>query len=89
VRTRQADALQHRRDARGNLGTSDTAPCEAVADVLAHRHHREQREMLEHHVDQAPVGRDAAHRVAADPHVALVGHQEAGNQPQQCRLAAA
>ncbi len=39
------------------------APCQAERDVLADRHHREQRQLLKHHVHRPAVRRDAAHAV--------------------------
>ena len=83
LRAGKSDALQHRVDTARDLRARDTAPREAVADVVADRHHREQREVLEHHVDGPPVRRHAAHRGAADPHVTLVGREEPGDDPQQ------
>ena len=43
---------------------------EAIGDVLVDVHHREQRQMLEHHLDVAPVGRHAEYRLALDLDIA-------------------
>jgi hypothetical protein len=54
---------------------------------------REQRALLEDHADAARLGLDPRarprDRPAADPHAAGVGALEAGDQPQQRRLAGA
>ena len=65
----------------------------AEADVAGDRQVREQRALLEDHADAARLGLDplagAGDRAAADPHAAGVGPLEAGDQPQQRRLARA
>ena len=83
------DALEHRVDAARDLRARDTATRKAVADVFADAHHREQREVLEHHVDGPAIRRHAAHRLAADRDGSGVGRKEARDHPQQRRLAAA
>jgi hypothetical protein len=62
---------------------------QAVGDVVRHGHVREERVVLEHHVDGALVGRHADHRDAADQDMALRGLLEAGEQAQRGGLAAA
>jgi hypothetical protein len=57
-------------------------------DVLGHRHVRIERVGLEHH-GQLALGRRLAGDVAAiDVDGAAAGVLQAGDQPQQCRLAA-
>jgi hypothetical protein len=85
----QADALEHGLDLRLTLRSPDTASGEPVGDVLAHAHHREERQLLEHHVDGTAVGRDAAHAAAADLDVPAIGLDEARDHAQQRGLAAA
>ena len=62
---------------------------EAVGDVLADRHMRKERVVLEHRVDVALVGRHAFGGLAEDLDVALVGLLEAGDQAQAGGLARA
>jgi hypothetical protein len=50
---------------------------------------REQRVVLEHDADLAAIGRQMRNRLAVDPHVAGGLSQKAGDDFQQCRLAAA
>ena len=71
-----------------------TGAVQAVAarpegDVRRHRQMREQRVVLKDRVDRAAVGRRAGHVPAADPDLAARGLHEAGDDPQQRRLAAA
>ncbi len=59
------------------------------ADVLRHRHVREQRVVLEHHADVAGMHRHAADILPVDQHLAAVQRDEAGDRAQQRGLAAA
>jgi hypothetical protein len=61
----------------------------AVADVVQHRHVREQRVGLEHHRHVALVGGAQRDVGAADQHAALRHGLEPGDHPQRRRLAAA
>ena len=72
---------------RSRLGNA--AHAQAVADVLGHRHQREQREVLEDQRGRPLVGADAGHVLAADAHRALRRLEKAGDRAQQRRLAAA
>ena len=64
-----------------------------VADVLLHRHVREQRVVLEHEADAAALGRDVDPRVGVEQHCAVeldppaVGSGQAGDRAQDGRLA--
>src|SRR5690606_40373163 len=62
---------------------------EPEGDVLLHGHVRKERVRLEHHVHRSIVGRDAFHRDAVDEAAACRGLLEAGQHPEQRRLAAA
>ena len=64
-------------------------PAQAVADVVGNVHHRKEREVLEHHVDRALVGRDVGHRAALDADVARGRVEEARDHPHDRGLAAA
>ena len=59
---------------------------QAEGDVLLHRHVREQRVGLEHHVDRPLVRRDAGHVHAVDEDAARGGLLEAGQHAQQVVL---
>jgi hypothetical protein len=75
----KAYPLQHGGNGVANLVRGDSSPRETVTNVLPDRHHREQREVLEHHVDRTAVRQDAAHRLAADAYVAFIRRDEAGD----------
>jgi hypothetical protein len=62
---------------------------EAVGDVLADRHMREEGVVLEHRVDVALVGRNAFRGLAENLDVTFVGLLETGNETQARRLARA
>ena len=51
---------------RSRSARADAAHAQAVADILGHRHQREQREVLEDQRGRALVGADAGHVRAAD-----------------------
>ena len=89
LRPGQAHAFEHLRDPPCDLVARHAAPRQAVTHVVAHRHHREQRQVLEHHVHRAAVRGHAVHRPATDADVAAVRRNEAGDHAQQRRLAAA
>ena len=73
----------------GGARLLDLGDLEPVLDVLADRHVREQRVVLEDRVDVARVGRERADVGAAQLDRALVGDREARDQPQRRRLAGA
>src|SRR3546814_4184427 len=55
-------------DWSSDVCSSDLAgAAQAVGDVLEDVHHREQRQVLEHHLDVAAVRRHVDHRPALDP----------------------
>jgi hypothetical protein len=54
-----------------------------------HRHHREQRQLLEHHIHRTAIRRHAAHALAADGDVAAIRRDESRDHAQQRRLTAA
>jgi hypothetical protein len=57
--------------------------------VLLHRHVREERVRLEHHVGRPLVGRDAGHVLAVDEHPSRGRRLEAREHAEKCRLATA
>ena len=89
LRAGQAHALQHLAHAAFDLGRSHAPARQAIANVVAHRHHGKQRQVLKHHIDRALIGQHAVHGLAADQDVALVRALKARNHAQQGRLAAA
>ena len=64
------------------------AQLETVRDVRGHRHVRPQCVVLEHHADVARVRREPVDPALAEPDLTAVGPVEAGDESQQCRLAA-
>ena len=72
-----------------DLPLGDPAHAQAIADVGRHVHVREQRVVLEHDADFAPIRRDIRHSLAVDGDLAAVRHQEAGDEVEQRGLAAA
>ena len=85
----QAHELERLGRAAAALLARDLGDLEAVLDVVADRHVREQRVVLEDRVDVARVGRQAGDVGAAQLDRAGVGDREAGDQPQRRRLARA
>src|SRR5262245_49777488 len=72
-----------------DLGLGNPAHPEAVAHIRRHAHVREQRVVLEHDADLAPIGRKIGNAPAVDRDLAAVGHQEAGDEVEERGLAAA
>src|SRR5882762_2712993 len=85
----QSHPFQHRIAAFQPFCPAHAAPSQSERNVLAHRHHREQRQLLKHHVHRAPIRRHAAHAPAADGDVAVIGRDEPRDHAQQRRLTAA
>ncbi|OIQ65510.1 hypothetical protein GALL_529300 [mine drainage metagenome] len=81
--TGQADAFQHVADAAFDLILGDTAAGQTIANVVAHVHHRKQGQMLEHHVDRAPVRRHAVHGLATNQNIPKVRTQKTRDHAQQ------
>ena len=83
-------ARARRRRARRTSSRGSLRSSRPKATLLRHRHVRPQRVVLEHHADVALPRRDAGHvarrRSSSSPGLVLV---EAGDQPQQRRLARA
>ena len=65
------------------------AIAQRVADVLAHGHVREQRDVLEHHGDVALLRGQRRHVGVAEPDAARGRRLESGDHPERGRLAAA
>jgi hypothetical protein len=76
-------------DLAADLLGRDLAHAQAEADVVGDGHVREDRVALEHHGDAALAGRQVGDVVVADHDAAGVWVLEAGQHPQQGRLAAA
>ena len=68
---------------------ADAADTQAEADVLGHRHVREQSVVLEHHADVALPYRHVVHHLVPDAHSPFVRLLEPGDGPEHRRLAAA
>ena len=68
---------------------ADPVLAQAVGDILRHRHVGEERVVLEHGVDVAPVGRQVGHVFAADADGAGIRQLEAADHPQHGRLSGA
>ena len=75
------------------LGLAAGERFEAEGDIVADGEVREQREVLEHQPDAAPLGRHETvrprHLLAVDQHAARGRALDAGGDPEQGRLAAA
>jgi len=85
----QADTLQHLVDLAGNLALGHARAAQAIAYVGLDIHHREQRQMLEHHVHRSLVRRHVQNRAALDRDIARGGFEESGDHPHDRRLATA
>ena len=77
--------------ARGRVavGSRDALHAQSVGDVVQHIHVREQRVILEHRVDRAPVRRQRIDPLSEQLDRARIGLLEAGDQPQAGGLARA
>ena len=84
----QPHALEHGVAATQALVARDSTPSQPERDVLTHRHHGKQGELLEYHVDGAAIRRDVAHARAADDDVAGIGRDEARDHAKQRGLTA-
>ena len=88
LETRQADEVEHRAHPRGPPGTGEAEP-----DVVRHRQMREQRPLLWHEGDAAPVRREHGAGVDEAPPIERDGTRlralETGDEAQQRGLAAA
>ena len=82
------DELQHRVDACLDLGLRLAQHLQAKADVVGHRHVREQRVGLEDGVDRPLERRQRRDVLAVEQDFAVGRIVEAGDQPQQRRLSA-
>ena len=72
-----------------HAGAGEAGDAQRVADVLAHRHVGEQRDVLEDHGDVALLRGQRGDVGVAEPDAAGGGGLEAGDHPQSGRLAAA
>ena len=86
---RQADPVKRLINFARDLGLGHAATAQPVADVLGNRHHREKRQMLEHHVHRALVRRRIKHRATLDPNVTRGGVEKPRDHPHDCCFAAA
>ena len=85
----QPQQRQHLLDARGDLTAFDLLLAQTEADIALDGEMREQRVVLEHHVDRPPVRRHGADVLAVEQDAAFARRLEAGQHAQQGRLAAA
>jgi hypothetical protein len=85
----ELDDAEHLLDATLVLAARHALYLQPERDVVVDRHVREERVLLEHHVDRAAVREDRRHVVALEQDAPLVGDLEAGDHPQRRRLAAA
>ncbi len=83
------DQIEHLGDPRRDLVTRPFVRLQAIGDVFRDGHVRKQRVVLEHDADAAPARREMIDHVVVEKHPALGLPDEAGNDPQQGRLAAA
>ncbi len=84
----EPEHLRHVADAPLDLRLRRLANLEAVREVLVDRHVRVQRVVLEHHRDVAVARREVRDVTVADEHGALGDVLEAGDHPEERRLAA-
>ena len=85
----QLHQRQHLLDALGDLAPPDPVLAQAEADIARDIEMREQRVVLEHHVDRPAVRRHGADVLAVEQDAAGAQLLEAGEQAQQRGLAAA
>src|SRR5256714_7938456 len=85
----QTDQLLHLAHARHPFLRRPAAHPQAVGDVLGHRHVGKERVVLEDHADAALGGRHARHVPALDQDLAGGRQREAGDEPEDRRLAGA
>ena len=78
-----AHELQHALNVPGHFVLGPAQHFEPEADILRHRHMREEGVALEHGVDRAAVGRQARDVPPAQDHLALVGQLQARHDAQQ------
>src|SRR5262249_51910601 len=86
---RKLDERERVGDPAHYLRLGDPAHAQAVADIRRHVHVGEQRVVLEHDADLAPIRRDIRDPLAVDGDLAAVRHQKAGDEVEQRGLAAA
>src|ERR1039457_232504 len=87
--TRQFDFFKSARHPNGDIRAPDVLQLEPVGHILKHRHVRPECVVLKHHADAALVRRHIVHFALVEADLPLVRSVEAGDQPQQRRLAAA
>jgi len=85
----QVESLGRRLDLAVDLGLVDLGQLQREAHVLAHRHVRIERVVLEDHGDVAVLRRAVVDNLVADPQLARGDVLEPGDHPQRRRLAAA
>ncbi len=85
----EADQGDRLVDAARRLGLRHAAHHQAEADVLAHRHVREQGVVLEHHAEAALLRAERVDAAFVEPDAAAGRGQEPGDAVQRGRLAAA
>jgi hypothetical protein len=86
---RELDELQHRFDARVDLGGRQSLAAQTERDVVENREVRKERVALEHHVHRPHVRRQIGEVVAVERDGSGGRRLEAGEHAKQRRLAAA
>ena len=84
-----ADGGEHFSHARALFCLAYTTRHQAIGDILSHRHMRKQRVILKDNADFAQIGRQIIHGTVANHHLAGCLTNEARDDTQQRRLAAA
>ena len=87
--TRQRDEVEGGSYPALCFGSAERTAAQPEGDVVLHGHERKQGVVLEHHPEVAPPGGQRIDDVAADTHLPFVGFDEACDQPERRRLAAA
>ena len=85
----QVHEVEHRSHAGGDRGCGKAAHAQAEAHVGGHGHEGEEQRILEHHDGAAILGPVAQDRTAVECDIARGGREQARDQPERRRLAAA
>ena len=70
---RELDEIEHRRDARRDLGARQPILAQTEGHVVGDGHVREERVGLEHHIDRPRVRRHARHILPVDEDAPRIG----------------
>jgi hypothetical protein len=89
VEAGELDQLQGLANPGPGLGAAHPAHVETEGHVVEHAHVGEERVVLEHHADLAPLDGQVLDRLPGDCDAPGIGKLEAGDHPEQRGLAAA